>query len=69
LGKLAGPDKLSAFAADRRAATAGHFIEPILLPMLMRTLFGKRLATSRAKITPHVARTVAFFLPLQTGLD
>jgi AcrR family transcriptional regulator len=62
LGEVAEPDKLPAFAADRRGATAGHFIELILLPMLMRALFGERLTTLRAEIAPHVARTVALFL-------
>jgi AcrR family transcriptional regulator len=62
LGELAEPDKLPAFAADRRAATAGNFLDLILLPMLMRALFGERLTVLRAEIAPHVARTVAFFL-------
>jgi AcrR family transcriptional regulator len=62
LGELAEPDKLPAFAADRRAATAGNFLDLILLPMLMRALFGERLTALRAEIAPHVARTVAFFL-------
>jgi AcrR family transcriptional regulator len=62
LGEIAEPDQLPAFAADRRTATAGHFIELILLPMLMRALFGERLTALRAEIAPHVARTVAFFL-------
>ncbi len=59
---LAEPDKLPAFAADRCAATARHFIELTLLPMIMRALFGERLTALRAEIAPHVARTVAFFL-------
>jgi AcrR family transcriptional regulator len=62
LSELAEPDKLAAFAADRRAATARHFIELILLPMVMRALFGERLTALRAEIAPHVARTVVFFL-------
>ena len=62
LGELAEPDKLPAFAADRRATTAGNFLDLILLPMLMRALFGERLTVLRAEIAPHVARTVAFFL-------
>ena len=62
LGELAEPDKLPAFAADHRTATARHFIELTLLPMLMRALFGERLTALRAEIAPHVARTVAFFL-------
>jgi AcrR family transcriptional regulator len=62
LAALAGPDKLPAFAADRRAATARHFIELTMLPMVMRALFGEPLTVLRAEIAPHVARTVAFFL-------
>jgi AcrR family transcriptional regulator len=61
LGELAESDKLPSFAADRQA-TANHFIQLILLPMLMRALFGEPLTALRAEIAPHVARTVAFFL-------
>ena len=62
LGELAESDKLSAFAAESRDATARNFLDLILLPMLMRALFGERLTALRAEIAPHVARTVAFFL-------
>ena len=62
LGAAAGPDKLPAFSAARRAATARHFIELTMLPMVMRALFGEPLTALRAEIAPHVARTVAFFL-------
>ena len=62
MGELTESDKLPAFAADRRAATANHFIQLTLLPMLMRALIGERLTALRAEIGPHVARTVAFFL-------
>jgi hypothetical protein len=62
LGELPESDKLPAFAADRRAATARHFLELILLPVLMRALFGEDLSALRAEIGPHVASTVAFFL-------
>jgi AcrR family transcriptional regulator len=62
LGELPESDKLPAFAADRRAATARHFLELILLPVLMRALFGEDLTALRAEIGPHVASTVAFFL-------
>jgi AcrR family transcriptional regulator len=62
MGELTESDKLPAFAADRRAATANHFIRLTLLPMLMRALFGERLTALRAEIAPHVAQTVAFFL-------
>ena len=62
LGELPESDKLPAFSTDRRAATARHFLELILLPMLMRGLVGEDLTALRAEIGPHVARTVAFFL-------
>jgi AcrR family transcriptional regulator len=62
LGELPESDQLPAFAADRRAATARHFIDLVLLPMLMRALFGEHLTALCAEIGPHVARTVAFFL-------
>ena len=65
LSELAQSDEmrsLSAFAADRRAATARYFIELIVLPMMMRALFGEDLTALRAEIGPHVARTGAFFL-------
>lgn len=62
LGELSESDRLPAFAADRRAATGRHFVEMIVLPMLIRALFGEHLPELRAEIGPHVARTVAFFL-------
>ena len=62
LGELPEAERLPGFAADRRAGTARYFIELILLPMLMRALFGEDLAALRAEIGPHVARTVAFVL-------
>ena len=71
LAELAESDKLPAFAADRRAATTRHFLDLILLPMLMRALFGERLTALRAEIAPHVARAVTFFLAAcrQGGID
>jgi AcrR family transcriptional regulator len=62
LGELPESDQLQGFAADHRAATARQFIDVIMLPMLMRALFGEDLTVLRAEIAPHVARTVAFFL-------
>jgi len=62
LGVLPESDQLPGFAADRRAATALQFIELIVLPMLMRALFGEDLTALAAEIEPHLARTVVFFL-------
>ena len=53
---------LPAFAVERRPATAKYFTEMIVLPLLMRALFGEDMTALRAEIEPHVARTVAFFL-------
>jgi AcrR family transcriptional regulator len=62
LGELPEFDHLPAFAADRRAGTAHQFIELIVLPMMMRALFGEKLEALAVEIGPHVARRVAFFL-------
>ena len=65
LSELAQSDEmraLPAFAVDRHAATAKYSIELIVLPMMMRALFGEDLTALRAEIEPHVAQTVAFFL-------
>jgi AcrR family transcriptional regulator len=62
LGELPEVDQLPGFAADCRADTARLFTELIVLPMVMRALFGEDLTMLRAEIEPHVARTVAFFL-------
>jgi AcrR family transcriptional regulator len=62
LGELPEADQLPGFAADRRADTAHQFTELIVLPLLMRALFGEDLAALRAEIEAHVASTVAFFL-------
>jgi AcrR family transcriptional regulator len=51
-----------AFAAEKLPETARRFLDLVVLPMLVRALFGEDLAALRAEIGPHVARTVAFFL-------
>ncbi len=53
---------LPAFAPDRLIATARRFADLILLPIVMRALFGEDLATLRAEVGPHVTQSVAFFL-------
>jgi AcrR family transcriptional regulator len=62
LAELPESDQLPGFAADRRATTALQFRDLIVLPMMIRALFGEDLVTLRAEIEPHVAHTVAFFL-------
>jgi AcrR family transcriptional regulator len=64
-GELAAADDIgaaSAFATDRLSETARRFLDLVVLPMLMRALFGEDLAVLRAGIGPHVKQTVAFFL-------
>ncbi len=65
LGEAAQSDdlgRLPPFAPDRLVTTAQFFLELVLLPLLLRALFGEKLKPLRAEIVPHVARSVAFFL-------
>jgi AcrR family transcriptional regulator len=62
---FAGPDDIGAtpaFAPDRLRETARRFLDLVVLPMLVKALFGEDLAALRAEIGPHAARSVAFFL-------
>jgi AcrR family transcriptional regulator len=64
-GELAGTDDIGAspaFAPEKLPETARRFLDLVVLPMLVRALFGEDLAALRAEIGPHAARTVAFFL-------
>jgi len=54
--------KLPAFAPPRLAATTRLYLDLVLLPLLMRALFGEKLDALHAEIDQHVARGVAFFL-------
>ena len=63
--ELAGSDEIGAspaFAPDRLPDTARRFLDLVVLPMLIRALFGEDLAALRAETGAHVARSVAFFL-------
>ena len=65
LAELTAADRtraLPAFAPDRLPETARRFLDLVVLPMLLRALFGEDLPALRAEIGPHAARTVAFFL-------
>ena len=65
LGELARSDAMAAlpaFAPDRLAATARRFTEMVVLPIVMRALFGEAAEDLRADVGPHVAEAVAFFL-------
>src|SRR5271156_2217426 len=63
--ELAGCDDIGAspaFAPEKLPETARRFLDLVVLPMLVRALFGEDLAALRAEIEPHAARSVAFFL-------
>ena len=65
LGEVAQSDAfgmLSAFAPERLATTTAFFQDLVLVPMILRALFGERLEALCTEIGPHVARAVAFFL-------
>ncbi len=71
-GELAASDAIGAspaFAEEKLAETARRFLDLVVLPMLVRSLYGEDLATLRAEIGPHAARTVAFFLAACRGAE
>ena len=51
-----------AFAAEKLPETARRFLDLVVLPMLVRALFGEDLSALRAEIGAHAARAAAFFL-------
>jgi hypothetical protein len=53
---------LPTFAPERLATTARFFLDLVVVPMLLRSLFEVNLKTLEAEIDTHVARSVAFFL-------
>ena len=64
-GELAASSEIGAspaFSPEKLRDTARRFLDLVVLPMLMRALFGEDLAALRAEIEPHAARSVAFFL-------
>ena len=64
-GELAASDAIGAspaFAQEKLPETARRFLDLVVLPMLVRALFGEDLAALREEIESHAARSVAFFL-------
>jgi AcrR family transcriptional regulator len=47
---------------DGQSEEAKIFMDLVVLPMVMRRLFGESLTILQAEVTPHVADRVAFFL-------
>jgi AcrR family transcriptional regulator len=62
LAACEGVGAAPAFAPHRLHETARRFLDLVVLPMLVKALFGEDLAALRAEIGPHVKRSVAFFL-------
>jgi AcrR family transcriptional regulator len=54
--------KLPAFAPKRLATTTLFFRGLVVMPLLIRALYGEKLKVLHGEIEPHVARSVAFFL-------
>jgi AcrR family transcriptional regulator len=65
LGDAAQSDelgKLPAFAPRRLATTTLFFRGLVVMPLILRALYGEKLKGLQEEIEPHVARSVAFFL-------
>jgi AcrR family transcriptional regulator len=62
---------LPAFAPRQLATTTRFFLDLVLLPLLLRALFGEKPKPLHTEIGPHVARSVAFFLAAcrHSGVD
>jgi AcrR family transcriptional regulator len=56
------PDALPAFRPEQVAATTHFFVDLVVMPLVVRALFGEKQKSLQAEIGPHVARSVAFFL-------
>jgi len=65
------PGTLAAFAPEHVAATTRFFQDLVIMPLLMRALFGEKLKLLRAEIGPHVTRSIAFFVAacMHGGVD
>jgi AcrR family transcriptional regulator len=53
---------LPAFAPEHVVATTQLFQDMVILPLVMRALFGEKLKELRAQIEPHAKRSIALFL-------
>lgn len=60
---------LSAFDPEHALTTTQLFQDLIILPLMMRALFGGRLRELRAEIKPHAKRSVALFLAACRHVD
>jgi len=53
---------LPAFRPEHLAATTHLFVDLVVMPLVLRALFGEKRKSLQAEIESHVARSVAFFL-------
>jgi AefR-like transcriptional repressor, C-terminal domain len=51
-----------AFAPEKLAVTTRIFLDLVVVPLLLRALFGQKHTSLSAEIEPHVSSRVAFFL-------
>jgi AcrR family transcriptional regulator len=65
LSELAQSDALGAlpaFAPERLTATTRFFMNLVVMPLILRALFGEKLKLLHAEIESHVRSSVTFFL-------
>src|ERR1700730_9228675 len=65
LGEVAqsdGRDALPGFRPEQLAATTHFFVDLVVMPLVLRALFGEKRKSLQAEIEAHVARSVGFFL-------
>jgi AcrR family transcriptional regulator len=65
LAEVAQSDEFSAlpaFAPEQLATTTSFFNNLVVMPLMLRALFGEKPKSLEPEIGPHVARAVAFFL-------
>jgi AcrR family transcriptional regulator len=55
-------EALRAFRPEHLAATTHLFVDLVVMPLILRALFGEKRKSLQAEIEPHVARSVGFFL-------
>jgi hypothetical protein len=55
-------EALRAFRPEHLAATTHLFVDLVVMPLILRALFGEKRKSLQAEIEPHVAQSVGFFL-------
>jgi hypothetical protein len=55
-------EMLPAFRPEHLVATAHMFVDLVVMPLVLRALFGEKRKSLQAEIESHVANSVGFFL-------